>query len=91
MDHKVHANNEISKCICICIYDDYADKTITKDTNVTGVNHRYNSQPILAGGKHLPERIIQLRGSNLAGDKERVYLKPTLSTPWGILGQHHIK
>ena len=32
--------------VYVYMIDDYADKTITKDTNVIDLNHRYNTQLI---------------------------------------------
>ena len=37
--------------VYVCMIDDYADKTITKDTNVTNLNHRYNTRLIMIGEK----------------------------------------
>ena len=48
------------ECIHICIYDDHADKTIAKDTSVTDLNHRYNTQPISTEWRHQLEKKLQM-------------------------------
>ena len=55
------------------IYDDYADKTIIKDTNVIGP-HQYNTHPILTGGKHLLEKKLQRKEQELSTSKARPWL-----------------
>lgn len=35
--------------VYVYMIDDYADKAITKDTNVINLNHRYNTRQISIG------------------------------------------
>ena len=46
------------------IYDDYADKTITKDMNVTDINYRYHTPPISTGGKQQLEKEMNQKNVN---------------------------
>ena len=57
------------------IYDDYANKTITKDTNVIDMNHRYNTQPIFTGGKHLLEKKLQRKEQELSTSKAQPWMR----------------
>lgn len=59
------------------MFEDYADKTITKDTNVTDLNHHYNTRPISTRWKHQLEKHagedtnhMVLKALTLAGEKQ---------------------
>ena len=52
--------------------DDYADKTIAKDTNVTDLNHRYNTRLISTRWRHQLEKCARDRCKSSGSE----YLNP---------------
>ena len=48
--------------VYVYMIDDHTDETITKDTNVTDMNHRYNTRLISTGWRH-----------RLDGEREQIY------------------